>query len=601
MTQPVRIAWWRWPAAAGLAVLTLPRGLSDPGTGADASWRAGLALAQEQGLHFGRDIVFTYGPLGFLTSPNVYVVWQAVLAMIVALALQVLLCRTLLHVSRALPATAAVVVTCVIASAPTTEVEIGLAIVLALALSLLAGRGSVPRWVPAAGGAFAAVLLLVTPPVGLEALAVVALVSAFGRTGRLRSLVELLASFLVAFAALWLATGNAAEDVLPWLRGTAQLVSGYTAGMALNEPAHPAELAAALALLVIVSALVVRSARGAPRLRQVALVLAWAVIGFGAFKEGFVRLDPSHAAIFFAMCAVAAVAVASGRILRFVAAGVAVLASVWSFAAFGVSAPWLPNYIAHADTVVTNVQVLASPSDRDAMTAGGRAAIVASLRLPGPVVSDLQAHTVDVQPTATSAAWALGLRWQPEPVFQSYAVLTPALDRLNADFLASPRAPERILRIHPTVGIDGRNPAFDAPAAFFALVCNYRETFASRVAEVLARSTDHCGAPRHLAGADIVAGTLVRVPQAGAEELVYARIHVPRPWTERLRELLWKPATTPAIVLDGRKFRLVTATASGPLVLRMPGAASQVRTLRLLDVPGPVRVDFYAVRVGPLG
>jgi hypothetical protein len=192
-------------------------------------------------------------------------------------------------------------------------------------------------------------------------------------------------------------------------------------------------------------------------------------------------------------------------------------------------------------------------------------------------------------------------------VFQSYAVLTPALDRLNADFLASRRAPERVLRLHPLSSIDNRNPVFDAPTAFLALVCNYRETFAGGGFEVLARATNRCGPPRRLAGRSIEAGQDVRVPRARPNELVYARIRIPRSLGDRLRELAWKPAAEPAIELDGVPFRLVAATASGPLLMRMPASAgfpasglrdAQVATFRLTGVAPPAQVDFYAVRVG---
>ena len=39
------------------------------GTGDDSSWTSVLAYAYQHGLQFGRDIVFTYGPLGFLLTP----------------------------------------------------------------------------------------------------------------------------------------------------------------------------------------------------------------------------------------------------------------------------------------------------------------------------------------------------------------------------------------------------------------------------------------------------------------------------------------------------------------------------------------------------
>jgi hypothetical protein len=192
-------------------------------------------------------------------------------------------------------------------------------------------------------------------------------------------------------------------------------------------------------------------------------------------------------------------------------------------------------------------------------------------------------------------------------VFQSYAVLTPALDRLNADFLASRRAPERVLRLRPLATIDYRYPVFDAPSAFLALVCGYRETFANRDLEVLVHATNRCGPPRRLSGGSMQTGQQIRVPHAGQHELVYARIRIPRPFADRLRELVWKPVAHPAIALDGVSYRLVAATASGPLLMRMPASAgfsafsvgdTQVQTIRLTDVPSPVQFDFYAVRVG---
>src|SRR5580704_7569408 len=39
------------------------------GTGLDASWAYGINLAHAQNLIFGRDVVFTFGPLGYLFYP----------------------------------------------------------------------------------------------------------------------------------------------------------------------------------------------------------------------------------------------------------------------------------------------------------------------------------------------------------------------------------------------------------------------------------------------------------------------------------------------------------------------------------------------------
>src|SRR5207248_9608359 len=53
-----------------LAILSLPLGRTTPGALLDRSFPLGISLAHVNGLRFGKDIVFTYGPLGFLASPQ---------------------------------------------------------------------------------------------------------------------------------------------------------------------------------------------------------------------------------------------------------------------------------------------------------------------------------------------------------------------------------------------------------------------------------------------------------------------------------------------------------------------------------------------------
>lgn len=58
----------RVPVWGGLIVALLGWWVSfeTPGPGVDPSWNAGLAMAVDQGLRFGKEVVYTYGPLGFL-------------------------------------------------------------------------------------------------------------------------------------------------------------------------------------------------------------------------------------------------------------------------------------------------------------------------------------------------------------------------------------------------------------------------------------------------------------------------------------------------------------------------------------------------------
>jgi hypothetical protein len=52
-----------------LAVVTFPPGLFPAEAGLDPSWVIGLHLGVANGFLFGKDILFTYGPLGYLCYP----------------------------------------------------------------------------------------------------------------------------------------------------------------------------------------------------------------------------------------------------------------------------------------------------------------------------------------------------------------------------------------------------------------------------------------------------------------------------------------------------------------------------------------------------
>jgi len=72
---------WRYKAIFVLAVLLLALATvpsprvpteADQESTADASWCAVLEYAHQHGLQFGTDIIFTYGPLGFLATPYLF-------------------------------------------------------------------------------------------------------------------------------------------------------------------------------------------------------------------------------------------------------------------------------------------------------------------------------------------------------------------------------------------------------------------------------------------------------------------------------------------------------------------------------------------------
>ena len=96
----VRVVTSSWLLGAVIGVVTFPLKTLEPGGGTDSSWVAALHLAADRGLDFGTDIVFTYGPLGFLTVPRLQFVWTAALGVAYMLAVQVALATTMIAASR---------------------------------------------------------------------------------------------------------------------------------------------------------------------------------------------------------------------------------------------------------------------------------------------------------------------------------------------------------------------------------------------------------------------------------------------------------------------------------------------------------------------
>ena len=105
------------------------------------------------------------------------------------------------------------------------------------------------------------------------------------------------------------------------------------------------------------------------------------------------------------------------------------------------------------------------------------------------------------------------LDWDPEPVLQAYSAYTSYLDRLDAAFLASARAPERIL-YQPWMVIDGRDTFLDPPATVESLYCHYLQLPAPGPAQVLARVANRCGQPVEVERASAHFG----VSRCGAEQ-----------------------------------------------------------------------------------
>jgi hypothetical protein len=614
-----------WVGGLIVALLGWQISFQTPAPGLDQSWNAGLAMAIEDGLHFGREVAFTYGPLGFLQSRTVFFGGLAALSYLYTAALYVLFCICLIWgLRRALPFLAAIVAGFLaIAVLPLPLLEFALLTAVFAAFWFLEAERpprSLDLFVVAAAtfAAPAALIKLSTGPL----VAVVLLVALVGARAGGRRIAAYVLLFLAEVAVLWLATGQSLGDVPAFAGHTLQLSSGYSSAMLRSTDVAPWKVTAAVAVAVISGLAVVAAAwfsgGGRDRRGRWAGVAIAALVSFAIFKEGVVRIDADHLTLLFANAAVLWVAVGlGGRWRRWMLAAALVV--------FAISLPVRPpgletqfDAVTNLRTVWDSARTLFSPGRRDELTTGGRVGMQTAYALAPGALAQLRGHSVAVEPWEIGAAWAYELDWQPLPVFQNYSAYTPSLDRLNTETIEDPDGPERILRDNtqvvvpefPGPDLDGRYPGWDPPEQQRAILCHFYPIYTDELWQVLGRVANRCSAPREVGSVTAAAGAAVQVPNPGPGEVVFVRIgSAGVSGLERLQTFLFHAGSRHIVVNGTARFRLVPETAGDGLLMRAgagvvePGPFSPVPEATTIAVEGgadQLTYDFYEMRVSPV-
>jgi hypothetical protein len=603
-----RVRHYWWLVALLLAWLTWPVQSLSPKAGLDSSWAIALHFAADQGLNFGRDVFFTYGPLGFLSQPLLVTTVTGIAALLAAALLQFGVCAALLRSTlRSYPLGVAILLTyaaMALLAAPAFAFQSDYLAFLAFALVVYAlERERRPGpWLVYTGAVLAAVALLVKLNVGIVCALILPLAAWRARPGGWRSGLIFTGVFSASFILLWTAVGSAPGALPAWFHQSFEVLSSYTGAMALTTSSG--QYFQALLLAAIAGLLVLARIRALPSQRSLPVAVATAIFWLAYYREGYVRFDAIHATLFFAAIVIGLLAFEWAPDRRWAVAAV-IAAALGATAALNDDGGFLFRASDRMGDAIYDIRMVVDPSFRSREVEAARATARDDLGLDTTTQQLLSGHTVDVDPDETSAIWAYRLRWRPHPLIQSYLATDHELDQFNAEALAT-RGPERILR-RQWSSIDGRHPLYTAPESYLVTLCRYRELHAAGRWEVLGRAKNRCGHPRLLDSIVARTGESVAVPRApGRHDLVFARIRIDNTAEQRLRSVLFRPDGYPTISVDGKQYRLVADVARGPLVLRMPsnahvaaafGGTIDYSRLKLGNVASPYRVDFYALRL----
>lgn len=583
--------WARWAAlVVFLLAVTWPFGSSVPRPGTDRSWQIGLALAFSRGLVFGRDVIFTYGPLGFTVHPLRTSAGAYRVAIVIGGLVQTgVLAALLVCVRRTMGLAMAVLAAFVLASLvgetqanPLLVIAFG-AVVLTLTAS--ADRSEqAERMLAIWGSALAAVALLVKLDDGIACMAVVTLGLA-GTAHPRRALARGAIGCAVALCVVWLLVGQPLGALPSYFRGAYEVVTGYVDSMGRDTAGSKGVwmllLLLGSAVALSVGSWVSMAGRGERQRRF--LVLAVLTLHYCLFREMFTREGVGRG-IQFALLAAVAIMIPWRRRGRL--AGVAIAATLW-VATFS----FYPSTPAATMVPLVRTQAMVIQVERAVGLGPGvaRAKLVKRAdALPGPVLAAVRGHCVTVEPNEIAVIWAYSLRWCPLPALQSYNANTPRLDHLDATAYAAARGgPERVLR--QVEAIDGRNPDWESPAAMLSLLCHFREVASGAGWQALARVPDRCGPLRPYATLRTTLDRPIPLPAAPPGAVLVARIEgLGVSFGERLASLVTRIAER-YVLIDGHRYRIPPDTAPDGLLLDVPTNA---------DYPAPFDLGMDPRTIG---
>jgi hypothetical protein len=506
--QVFQLLGWLLFLGCAFYVLPTPRPVS---AGLDEGWRAFLSFAFLAHKQFGTEVVFTYGPWGFLLYPRAFpgiFPWVAFGRFILLFGCAAALAALGVWWIQRPPLRFLWASAILLIAEPTY-------LLMPLLVLLLWSEPSAKNiWqrIPIYAVAFAAglaantkftcflILLFLLPLLLLRSRSRCLVIAATG-----------------SFIFFWLLAGQSPGTLPAFIARSAAVTSHYGTAMAFGELGWP-DLTISLLLCGIPVLAIALEALQTRSAYALALSAWFCLFEFVLFRQGTVRLDVNHSLAGFVSGAfpAALTLVASPRFAhlsgrcrvgfqRFVATGV-LLGGVWAFLnTFGPLQRKIPE---RAPQSTLDMQGRADRSKRT--------------ELPAAVYG----QTIGVFPWDLSSILQNKLQLVNLPVIQSYAAYSPRLSALNSRFLEEKVAPSRIyFEVGP---IDNRYPTLEDALSWRSLVTHYQPVGLQNRFLVLQRRAR----PRHFTLQPVLSRDLkpdesIAIP-SDVYPVIWAEIHTKR-------------------------------------------------------------------------
>ncbi len=447
--------------------------------GLDPSWNVMLHYSAQEGLQFGDEIFYTYGPLGWLvigTPPLSGNVWPQTLTWACIHLFGFFLLATLLR------GTAWWLLVglwfCYFALGRSLDTTVPLYI---LAVGFVLLRASIGVLTAVLCGLSLAFLALAkfTYLVMAVALLLVVVVAAV-LCKRLAYGFPAIVAFVVGLAIFWLASGQEMPNFAAWLKGSWEIAVGFAATMYLApDPDHLSRALGLWGAAILVGLVVVwrvwQTSRFEVGVRGVAGFCLFMGLAFLVWKHGFVRAD-GHVRFFFhgmpAMFALFLVSHRSAAAWKVTAMLFLLMGLVlWQTAPGGFRGP---RPLSKGQMTGGLVQVWAQWKSLRLISEPSSPGFVFDEHLPKiPRLREaVGEENVDLLGDNVAVPIAHEMNFRSRPFFQSFKAYTPFLAERNAVFFRGSEAPRYV--IFDVDPLDRRLPFSADSAAWLEVLYGYR-------------------------------------------------------------------------------------------------------------------------------
>jgi len=442
--------------------------------GLDSSHFFAINYFANNNIIFGKDVIWTYGPLGFLLHP-MDIGHNLSIAILFQVSLWIVFSATIIYLAskRSVSTTqlSLFAIFLTLSTAIGLEIDhlISLLVILFLSIGYAIKRWYIPYLLALIFTTF--LWFIKSNPAILSTSAVIsfAIFNIFNDTKRGLKAAGLASLCIpILFVTSYLLYNNSLPDMLSYLRGISELASGYSIAMSYGGEAGDIAILPYFVIFYILISYLLYKTKQASFSITITLIAPIFII----LKHGFIRSDEhvfGFLSFSFAILAAIFLFTDVRKIIKCAEIKRAwKYLSVLSISSYLILCSYLYTIRLDLRYQLNNMVSILNYSYTKEALDGLSKHYISNFKMQPAFFGKIGTSSISVFPWETLPIVAGKLNYKPFPVFQSYAAYTSYLDNLNSAYLENQASAPKFILMN-WQAIDGRHPLADVPAEWLSM------------------------------------------------------------------------------------------------------------------------------------